>query len=108
MAGPAADRKERSCRGSGDELRSFSQQQKRSPEIGATGEIEQRCVMCQMKVVVEKQGEEQQRFEDVSSLSVDGSTIRISTLFAEAAEVKNAAIRSIDFMGGLVLVQQNG
>ncbi|MCB2173710.1 CooT family nickel-binding protein, partial [bacterium] len=49
--------------------------------------------MCQMKVVVEKQGAEQQRFEDVSSLSVEGSTIRIATLFAEAAEVKNAAIR---------------
>jgi hypothetical protein len=64
--------------------------------------------MCQMKVVVEKQGAEQQQFEDVSSLSIDGSTIRIATLFAEAAEVKDAAIRSIDFMGGLVLVQQNG
>ncbi|BDD88173.1 CooT family nickel-binding protein [Desulfofustis limnaeus] len=64
--------------------------------------------MCQMKVVVEKQGVEQQRYEDVTNLVVDGSTIKISTLFAEAAEVKNAAIRSIDFMGGLVRLQQNG
>jgi hypothetical protein len=61
-----------------------------------------------MKVVVEKQGVEQQRYEDVTNLVVDGSTIKISTLFAEAAEVKNAAIRSIDFMGGLVRLQQNG
>lgn len=64
--------------------------------------------MCQMKVVVEKQGVEQQRYEDVTNLVVDGSTIKISTLFAEAAEVKNAAICSIDFMGGLVRLQQNG
>ncbi len=61
-----------------------------------------------MIVVVEKPGVEQQRYEDVTNLVVDGSTIKISTLFAEAAEVKNAAIRSIDFMGGLVRLQQNG
>jgi len=62
--------------------------------------------MCQMNVVVEKDGKEQKRFEDVTSLSVEGLTIRISTLFAESAEVKNAAIRSIDFMGGVVLLEQ--
>lgn len=64
--------------------------------------------MCQMKVVVEKEEAEQQRFEDVANLTVDGSTIRISTLFAEVTEVHNAAIKSIDFMGGLVRLQQNG
>lgn len=59
-----------------------------------------------MNVVVEKDGIEKERFEDVTNLSVDGVTIRVSTLFAGAREVKNAVISSIDFMGGLVLLQQ--
>ncbi len=63
--------------------------------------------MCQMKVIVERQGKEQQRFEDVTKLLVDGSTIRLTTLFAESAEVRNAAVQSIDFLDGLVHVHQN-
>jgi predicted RNA-binding protein len=64
--------------------------------------------MCQISVYVEKNGVEELRFEDVTSLVVDGKDIKVSTLFAGATEVNDAFISSIDFMGGKVLVQQSG
>jgi len=62
--------------------------------------------MCQMSVVVEKEGVEQERYEDVTSLTVEGSDVKVATLFAGASSVKDAVVRSIDFMGGVVLLQK--
>ena len=64
--------------------------------------------MCQMSVYVEKDGVEELQFDDVTNLSVDGTDIKVSTLFEGATEVNDVFISSIDFMGGKVLLQKNG
>ena len=62
--------------------------------------------MCQISVLVEKDGVEEMRLNDVTGLSVESSNIKVSTLFEGATEIEGVEIRSIDFMGGTVLLQR--
>lgn len=62
--------------------------------------------MCQTSVFVEKDGVEERRFDDVISLLVEGTDIRVTTLFEGATEIKNVFVSSIDFMAGKVLLQK--
>jgi len=64
--------------------------------------------MCQISVVVEKEGVEEMVMEDVTNLVVDSDSLQISTLFEGPKVLEHVAIRSIDFMGGKVLLQQTG
>ena len=64
--------------------------------------------MCQISVLVEKDGIEELRLDDVTTLSVSGRDVTVGTLFEGATEIKDVAIRSIDFMGGTVFLQKSG
>lgn len=61
--------------------------------------------MCQISVVVEKDGIEELLMEDVTNLVVKPEGLQISTLFEGPKIFEQVAIRSIDFMGGKVLLQ---
>ena len=63
--------------------------------------------MCQMSVYVEKDGIEELCFSDVTNLSVDGTGVKVSTLFEGETELHDTVLRSIDFMAGKVLLQQS-
>lgn len=64
--------------------------------------------MCQISVVVEKDGVEELVMEDVTNLVVDSDKLEISTLFEGPKSVEQMAIRSIDFMAGKVMLQKTG
>lgn len=59
-------------------------------------------VMCQMRVVLEKDGAQQTILENVSLLEVDGDTVRVSALFEAPQVVDSAQVTKIDFMSGTV------
>lgn len=63
--------------------------------------------MCQMSVVVQKDGAEELLLEDVVNLQVEDESLTISTLFEGAQEFRDVTIRSIDFMAGKVFLQKN-
>jgi predicted RNA-binding protein len=63
-------------------------------------------IMCQMSVVIEKDGVEEMLLEDVTTLQVNNETLRVSTLFEGTRELRDMAIRSIDFMAGKVFLQK--
>jgi len=64
--------------------------------------------MCQMSVVVDRDGDEELVMEDVTSLVMEPEGIRISTLFEGPKLMEHVALRSIDFMAGKVILQQTG
>jgi predicted RNA-binding protein len=63
--------------------------------------------MCQISVLVEKDGMEELRLDDVTGLSVEETGVKVSTLFEGATEIPGVVIRSIDFMGGTVFLQKS-
>ena len=63
-------------------------------------------IMCQMSVVLEKDGVEEMLLEDVTNLQVDNGTVSVSTLFEGPRKLQDVAIRSIDFMAGKVFLQK--
>ena len=64
--------------------------------------------MCQISVVVEKDGIEELVMEDVTNLVVDSDNLEISNLFEGPKSVQQVVIRSIDFVAGKVLLQKTG
>jgi len=64
--------------------------------------------MCQMSVVMEKDGSEELVMEDVTNLVVDKGGLTISTLFEGPRAFPQVNIRSIDFMAGKVFLEQAG
>ena len=62
--------------------------------------------MCQISVIVERDGAEELVLEDVTTLVVKPDGLQISTLFEGPKEFERVAIRSIDFLGGKVLLRQ--
>ena len=62
--------------------------------------------MCQMSVVLEKDGIEETLLEDVTNLQVDNGTVSVSTLFGGSRKLQDVAIRSIDFLAGKVFLQK--
>jgi predicted RNA-binding protein len=62
--------------------------------------------MCQISVYVENEGVEALLLEDVTSLSVETTGVKVSTLFDGPREVADAVIDSIDFMAGKVLLKK--
>ena len=64
--------------------------------------------MCQISVVVEKDGMEELVMEDVTSLVVDTDKLEISNLFEGPKSIDQVVIRSIDFVAGKVLLQKTG
>ena len=64
--------------------------------------------MCQISVVVEKDGVEELVMEDVTNLVVDSGNLEISNLFEGPKSIQQVAIRSIDFVAGKVLLKKTG
>ena len=60
--------------------------------------------MCQMSVVMEKEGGEELLVEGATRLEVEEGLIRVSTFFEAPVEVSGAVLREIDFLGGRVIL----
>lgn len=58
--------------------------------------------MCQMSIVLKKNGEQEKIMENVNLLEVIPDGIRVSTLFEESKLLPNTAIQRIDFLDGIV------
>ena len=63
--------------------------------------------MCQISVVVEREGKEEKVLDNVTRLDVVEDGVVLSTLFEEPKEVKNVTISRIDFLGGKVSLGQS-
>lgn len=64
--------------------------------------------MCQISVVIERDGVEELVMEDVTNLVVDSDSLQISNLFEGPKSVEQVVIRSIDFMAGKVMLEKTG
>ena len=56
--------------------------------------------MCQMKIMQDKDGQQELVMEDVAQLEVVEEGIRISTLFEEPKLITGVEIKTIDFLSG--------
>ncbi len=64
--------------------------------------------MCQISVVIERDGVEELVMEDVTNLVIDSDSLQISTLFEGPKSVEQVVIRSIDFIAGKVMLEKAG
>ncbi|MBW2328893.1 MAG: CooT family nickel-binding protein [Deltaproteobacteria bacterium] len=60
--------------------------------------------MCQINVVVEREGEREPVMESVTGLEITADGIVLSTFFEEPLVVPDVRINSIDFLGGSVVL----
>ena len=60
--------------------------------------------MCQLNVVVEREGNRETVLESVTGLEVTDDGIVLTTFFEEPLLVANVKVKSIDFLGGSVLL----
>ena len=60
--------------------------------------------MCQMRVVMEKDGNEEVILENVTSINILEKGIAVTTLFEGASEIADAVIRRMDFLSGKVFL----
>ena len=58
--------------------------------------------MCQMRIVLETNGEQQTILENAALLEVTGDQINVSALFEEPRIVEHAHVTKIDFLSGTV------
>lgn len=61
--------------------------------------------MCQMKVMLDKEGQQELIMEDVARLEVVEDGIKVSTLFEEAKVISGVAVKTIDFLSGKLTLQ---
>ena len=60
--------------------------------------------MCQLNVVVEREGNRETVLESVTGLEVTDDGIVLTTFFEEPLLVADVKVKSIDFLGGSVLL----
>ena len=60
--------------------------------------------MCQLNVVMEREGKQETLMEGVTGLEVTELGIILRTYFEEPMTVNQASIKSIDFLGGSVVL----
>jgi len=63
--------------------------------------------MCQISVVVERQGGREKVMDNVTRLDVTPDGVRLSTFFDEPKEIQKVHISRIDFLGGTVVLGEN-
>ena len=63
--------------------------------------------MCQINVVVEREGNREPVMESVTGLEITMDGIVLSTFFEEPLVVPDVHIKSIDFLGGSVVLVPN-
>jgi predicted RNA-binding protein len=60
--------------------------------------------MCQINVVVERQGEQEPVMESVTGLEITPEGVVLSTFFDEPLIVPGVHIKEINFLGGSVIL----
>ena len=60
--------------------------------------------MCQINVVVEREGNREPVMESVTGLEITADGIVLSTFFEEPLDIPDVHIKSIDFLGGSVVL----
>jgi predicted RNA-binding protein len=60
--------------------------------------------MCQMRIVLEREGGEEVLLENVSFLEVVPEGLRVEALFEKPEIIRGGVVRAIDFLQGRVLV----
>ncbi len=61
--------------------------------------------MCQMRVMLDKEGQQELVMENVAELEVTEEGIRVSTFFEEPKIVSGAVVKRIDFLSGTLTLQ---
>jgi len=61
--------------------------------------------MCQMKVMLDREGQQELVMEDVTKLKVTEDGITVSTFFEEPKTVSGVAVNTIDFTSGILILQ---
>ena len=64
--------------------------------------------MCQMSVVLSKDGKQEKIMDAVARLEVTAEGIIINALFDTPMTIKGATIKEIDFLDGVVVLTQSG
>lgn len=59
-----------------------------------------------MKIMMDKEGQQELVMEDVAHLEVIEEGIRISTLFEEPKLIPGVVIKTIDFLSGKAMLQK--
>ncbi len=62
--------------------------------------------MCQMKIMLDKEGQQELVMEDVAQLEIVEEGIKISTLFEEPKLIPGVVIKTIDFLSGKAMLQE--
>ncbi len=62
--------------------------------------------MCQMKIMLDKEGQQELVMEDVAHLEVVEDGIKISTLFEEPKLIPGVTVKTIDFLSGKAMLQE--
>ena len=62
--------------------------------------------MCEIRVVLEKQGEQELLMENVTKLAVLPRAISITSLFEGPREIPDTVIDTIDFLAGKVILRK--
>jgi len=60
--------------------------------------------MCQIRVVLEENGQQTTVMEQVTGLEVAGDGVRLSTFFEAPLTIPAARVERIDFLGGTVVL----
>lgn len=60
--------------------------------------------MCQMRVVMEKDGKEELLLENVTSIEILEKAVAVTTLFEGSREISDAVVRHMDFLSGKVFL----
>ena len=60
--------------------------------------------MCQLNVVMEREGKQEILMEAITGLEVTEQGVVLRTYFEEPMTIGNASIKSIDFIGGSVVL----
>ena len=59
-----------------------------------------------MKIMLDKEGQQELVMEDVAHLEVVAEGIKISTLFEEPKLIPGVTIKTIDFLSGKAMLQE--
>lgn len=60
--------------------------------------------MCQMRIILERNGKEETVLEDAAVLEVTGQGVTISTLFESPRVLEHVRLKKIDILGGKVVL----
>lgn len=63
--------------------------------------------MCQMNVLIEKDGSLEKVMDEVTKLEVTDDGVLLSTFFSKPTLIEGCRVKNIDFMGTSVTLQQN-